>query len=102
VPPKKKVKRLGPPDDENFLCYSIGCEYWLDLVWERSKIYVLLYRLKDRDAWAGRQAYTKPHMKFQEGDWVIYRDDGFRDFDAKVVSKAEFETFKVFEKMGKE
>lgn len=86
------------PDDD--ICYSLSCNYWVYKGRPLQVIYVCLYRLKDREAWAVRQAYGK--KSFENGDWVVYRDNGLRDFDAKVISKTEYETFKIFDKVGRE
>ena len=63
-------------------------------------VYVCLYRKKDGEAWRVLQAHTVGHKPV--GTPITYRDKGLRDFGAKVISEVEYETFKIFEKIGKE
>lgn len=74
------------------LTYRHSIENW-------SEMYVRLYRKNDGEAWCVRKAYSDEGPQ-NEGRKITYRD-GARDFNAVVISKAEFETFKFFEKVGK-
>ena len=60
--------------------------------------YACLFRSEDGEAWRVVKAYTISF--FPIGTEVMYRT-GARHFYAKVISRAEYETFKVFEGEGK-
>ena len=70
------------------------------------EMYVRLYRKSDGEAWCVRKAYSYPvpiskqaasKGPQNEGRKITYRDTA-RDFKAEIISKAEYETFKIFEK----
>lgn len=107
MPPKKRVTRV-----QRRFCYSFHYaessrgrnpfENWFEM-------YVRLYRKSDGEAWCVRKAYSYPVLISKqaaskgpqnEGRKITYRDTA-RDFKAEIISKAEYETFKVFEGEGK-
>ena len=67
------------------------------------EMYVRLYRKSDGEVWCVRKAYSYPAPASKgsqnEGGKIIYRDS-VREFKAEIISKAEYETFKIFEKEG--
>ena len=64
------------------------------------EMYVRLYRKSDGEAWCVRKAYSYPSpisKQVTSKGKITYRDSA-RDFKAEIISKAEYETFKIFEK----
>ncbi len=89
-----------------FFCYS--APYVNNILWWKYRadaeravpLYVCLYRKKDGVAWRVIKAFSIG-TPWPAGTQLTYRDNSIRDFDAKVISKAEYETFKIFEEEGK-
>ena len=88
-----------------FRCYN--APYMNQLIQKKNvkeegvvSIYVCLYRKKDGEAWRVVKAFSVGPRDL--GTQLIYCDDSIRHFRARVISKAEYETFKIFEKIGKE